>query len=256
MSSEHELDALFRAERAVSPAADAEARVWQRLSSDLAANVAPLPVGAGALKLNAWLVPKWLLLGLALGLAGVGASASVSGVWAPSGERASRFPSAPLVASALHPRLAASEPAASRAPAVPSASGHRYVEHRVAAALPAAEAIGAGTFDAELKLITLAKGELDAHHPRQAQAWLDEHAQQFPKGVFAVEREALGILSRCEQGPKDEVAAREFGKRHPGSPLIQRIQRVCQPATDSSNSLNGAASPGAPMARPSGGSTP
>ena len=236
MSTEQDLEALFRAERAVSPAADAPSRGWQRLSADLAANVAPLPVSSGALKLSAWLVPKWLLVGFGLGLAGVGASVPLFGESAPSSAQAPRVPSAPLIASAEPRQVATSETDTVRPiPPVPSASAQRSVERAPRAAPVASEAASAATFDAELELITLAKRELDAHHPRQAQASLAAHARQFPNGVFAVEREALGILSSCEQGPKDEAASGDFAKRYPGSPLIQRIQRACGPSADFRN---------------------
>jgi hypothetical protein len=113
-------------------------------------------------------------------------------------------------------------------------------------------AASATTFDAELKLISLAKGELDARRFRQARAWLGEHAERFPNGVFAVEREALRVLADCEQGPKNEELARAFAARHPGSPLVERLERACRVNVDISKSLNGAAAPVAPTSEPSG----
>jgi len=251
MNTERELAALFRAEQAAQPKANAEALGWQRLSSDLAAGVAPMPVSTGALKLATWLVPKWLLLGFAVGLAGAGASAPLFGAAAPG-----RLPGPPASVAA---RVASAPPASSAVSEVataivePAASSGAHVARavQVASAMPSAG--GAATFDAELKLISLAKGELDAHRPRQAQAWLAEHAQRFPNGVFAVEREALGILSSCQQGPKNEGAARAFAERHPGSPLVERLERACQPRAEFPNSINDARGPGEPMAEPSRG---
>ncbi|MEO7034993.1 MAG: hypothetical protein ABI548_13875 [Polyangiaceae bacterium] len=234
MSTERELEALFRAEQAVTPAADAANHGWQRLASDVAANVAPLPLSTGALKLAAWLVPKWVLLGFAVGLAGTGASATLFGASAP--KRQVQALPAPAAVRRLptQPALVASAKTQAEAAAVvPTASGPSRVAHVAPPAASASSAANAATFDAELKLISRAKGELDARNPRQAQASLAEHAQRFPNGVFAVEREALVILAGCQQEPNNDAAAIAFAERHPGSPLIARLERACQGSADS-----------------------
>ena len=254
MSTEQELQALFRAERAASPAAHAVSHGWSRLAADLAANVASMPVGGGALKLGVWLIPKWLLLGFALGLVGAGAGTTLLGA-----KPAPRPPSsarARLVLKSAPAIYAGSpEPSEPEAPTVrPEASAGLRVTHNLAPT-PTASATASNTFDAELKLISLAKGELDTGRPSQARAWLDEHAQRFPNGVFAVERDALQVVAQCQQGPKDTALSSAFAKRHPGSPLVARLQRACQSNTDS-NSLNGRAAPGEPISKPSQGNAP
>jgi hypothetical protein len=93
--------------------------------------------------------------------------------------------------------------------------------------LPSASVSSATTFDAELKLISLAKAELDAHRPAQARAWLREHAERFPNGVFVTERDALSVLATCEQGPHDPALAKAFAARHPSSPLVERVTKAC-----------------------------
>jgi len=75
MISEDELQALFRAERAVHPPSFAVEHGLRRLVSDLSANVPPLPIAMGPLKLGLSVIPKWLAGGFALGLIGAGATA-------------------------------------------------------------------------------------------------------------------------------------------------------------------------------------
>jgi hypothetical protein len=251
MSTERELEALFRAEQAVSPSPNAVHQCWRRLASDLAANVAPLPVSTGALKLATWLVPKWMLLGFAVGLAGAGASARLFDASAPKQVLASPVPIAVLGTPTRRPPLAPGE--AATVLTVPMASGHSHVARAAPPAPTASSAATAATFDAELRLISRAKGELDAHRPRQAQAWLAEHVQRFPDGVFAVEREALVVLAGCQLEPMKDATAGTFAKRHPGSPLIARLERACRAGADFSNSANGAAGLGEPMTEPSRG---
>ena len=87
----------------------------------------------------------------------------------------------------------------------------------------------ATTFDAELRLISAAKSELDKGRAHLAAAWLSEHAERFPTGIFALDREALRILVRCGQG-KDPKLARAFTEQHPDSPMVDRLLRACTPA--------------------------
>jgi len=102
-------------------------------------------------------------------------------------------------------------------------------------------------------LISFAKGELDARRPDRARAWLNEHAERFPHGVFVVEREALLALSSCEQEPRNVSLAERFALQHPNSPLLERLARACRLNLDPSKSPNGSAAPGERMAEPSAG---
>jgi len=193
-------------------------------------------VAAGPLKFGAWLVPHWILAGFALGVTG----AAVAPALVPSAARvASTAParSAQRVAATSAPAPAA-PPAtvglASSAAALSAAP--RAAELSAPPAPPSAAASSAtpATFDGELKLISLAKQALDEQHPAQALAWLEDHAQQFPNGVFAIERDALKVLARCEQGPKNESLAHACAAFHPGSPLIARLDRACANAAATS----------------------
>jgi len=234
MSTGDDLSALFQAERAVQPPNSAAQHGWTRLAADLAANVAPLPVAAGPLKLGVWLVPKWILAGFALGLVGAGAALPLLTPRAVLGS-ASRSAAHAVVSKAAP--LSAMPAAEERDPASPAATEEQHVaaEARPTAspsALPsAAAATSAATFDAELKLISLAKADLDAHRPTHALAWLAEHAARFPSGVFVTEREALNVLALCEQGPPDLSLAKRFAVQHPSSPLVARLMKACRGAT-------------------------
>ncbi|HEY5372306.1 MAG TPA: hypothetical protein VIK01_01405 [Polyangiaceae bacterium] len=231
MSTSDDLSALFQAERAAAPPSSAAQHGWTRLAADLAANVAPLPVAAGPLKLGLWLVPKWILAGFALGLVGAGA---VGPLLAPRAVLGSASPPAVHVAPSKSVALSAAPTPEAHEPASPAAKDEEPVsaETRLAAAPSALpSSASSATFDAELKLISLAKADLDAHRPTHALAWLAEHATQFPNGVFVTEREALNVLARCEQGPPDVALAKRFAAEHPSSPLVARLMRACQPST-------------------------
>jgi hypothetical protein len=143
------------------------------------------------------------------------------------------------------------------------------VEPALARVVPSPNASAATTFDAELKLISLSKAELDARHFGLARAQLDEHAARFPSGVFATERDALRILVGCAQGPKNEALVKKFETQHPGSPLVARLEQACASASvqaqdprgsgasvDFSKLPNGAATPGERTAEPSAGEQP
>lgn len=87
----------------------------------------------------------------------------------------------------------------------------------------------ASSFDAELALIRQAKGELDAGRTESALALLRSHARQYPRGVFAGEREALRVLVMCRGSSASEgrELARRFMRQRPQSPLVDRLRRAC-----------------------------
>ncbi|HYQ02210.1 MAG TPA: hypothetical protein VER96_26225 [Polyangiaceae bacterium] len=233
MSANEELRALLQAERAVSPPSAAADLGWKRLGADIAANVVPLPVASGPLKVGLWLVPKWMLAGFALGLVGAGTVAPLLKPSAALGEAKhvatlhtlspARVPAATLPATSA-PELA---PPDSHAATPASLS----FAHLVGSpdAQPSAGATRA-TFDAELGLISLAKAKLDANDQVLARSLLTQHAERFPTGVFAVEREALLALIDCQRRPKNARAFQQFAAAHPSSPLLARLQRACQSA--------------------------
>ena len=117
------------------------------------------------------------------------------------------------------------EPTPESEPTPPSTA---HTERTVPSSTPATSA-SASTFDAELQLITAAKSELDRGRPQLAGEWLSEHAERFPTGIFALDREALRILIRCGQR-QDPAVARAFAAQHPSSPMVERLRRACTPS--------------------------
>jgi hypothetical protein len=228
-----ELSKLFAAERAVRAPAGALDRGLSRLLAEVAAQVAPLPVAAGSLKLTWVAVSKWILAGFALGIAGSGAAARV---WAPPAAATAPLsvvtqatPSALNAAVESSPALAIPEPTSS----VETAAVSPPAPH-LPAALPSSSE--PGRFDAELRLITLAKGELDRGRPHLAKVWLAEHAERFPTGVFSSDREALSVLARCAE-KRDLGLAQTFVVRHPSSPMAARLLHACE-STAAASSTN------------------
>ena len=252
MNSEQELRDLFRAERAVNPRSGAVERGFQRLSEALATNVTPAAVASGPLKLGVSAIPKWLLGGFALGL--VGASAA-GPLLTPAAVAPSNAPPALAAASNARPPAARTaesagagleaEPSGARPTGLSAASHTRTV--------PAASSAPAASFDAELALISLAKSELDARRLDRARARLGEHAERFPQGIFAVEREGLLALSDCLLVPPNVARAKRFALQHPNSPLLERLERTCELQGAGTKRLNGSAARGERMIEPNAG---
>jgi hypothetical protein len=271
MSSDDPLSRLLQAERRVSPEAPAVERGWQRLARDLTANVAPMPLALGPLKLSFWVVPQWLLGGFVIGLVGAGllmpprTPNRVSTAEPLPGERVAPLRTHSPAASAFESTTAAALTApidAGRAPSTFPTVARSGPASALSA--PASVAAAPTTFDAELKLILRAKSELEAHQPALSRATLAEHAARFPAGVFGTERDALDVLAACEGGSKSATLATEFAEHHPGSPLLTRIQHACSNATqvqaqpsaamvDFSRLPNETPPVGEPMAKPDGG---
>ena len=223
MSPEDELSRLLQAERAVHVPRAAVDQGWQRLTHSLAAQIAPLPIASGPLKLGLATFPKWLLVGFAVGLVGASATASVLSPRPP--QASAKQPVIVAVPRAVRQAaVAPSLQSASEGQALPPAS-----MQRVAPALAASSAAPSATapFDAELALISSAKAELEARRPVQARALLAQHAARFPNGFFAIERDALEILASCGPGPRGAAQVQRFAEQHPGSPLVARLQRAC-----------------------------
>jgi hypothetical protein len=225
MTPDEELSHLLRAERAARPSEHALARGWQRLADTLrAAPLAAAPAATSAVKVGWSLVPKWMLLGVVVG--GVGAAAGTKLLAPPSKppqnwvQPVSVSAAPPPPSNALAPSTGSTLVPTAVAPAVSSAG---------IAVVPNAAPTGSapGTFDEELRLITLAKRELDGGRSHLARAWLAEHTQRFPSGVFAVDRDALNLLAACGEGERNEAALRRFRELHPQSPLLSRLERAC-----------------------------
>lgn len=253
MTLEDELSRLIQAERAVQPPPNALATGWGRLAVDLSAGVPALPVTVAPLKMALGIVPKWFMGGFAIGLIGAGGASlavpsppprAVVVASAPAGTE--RVPVSAPVSLVTTPDLKPTPMPVAEAPR-PS--------H--AAAAPALSApIEPSTFDAELSLIKQAKVELDRGRPSAARLTLTQHAERFPSGAFAIERDALSMIAQCQQGPKNPGLGARFAALHPGSPLAQRVDHACAvraPSADFPTLPNGSSAAGEPITEPSGG---
>lgn len=214
---------LLDAERAAQPPSALAERGLTRLLEDLGAQVAPLPVATGALKLGLSLVPKWLVVGFAVGLGGAGAVAQLT---APASATTTVSKRAAVTADVSAIKRPAPVPQAAE-PLSSAPSPAVAVWRTAEAPQPAPVQPSSGpTFDAELRLITQAKGELERGRPHLARAWLDEHGSRFAAGVFAVEREALRVLVSCAERRRPD-AVKAFAARYPGSAMLERLQSAC-----------------------------
>lgn len=224
-----DLTQLLAAEKAVRPSPELVQRGLTRLLESVAQ--APLPAAtAGALKFGWIAASKWIAGGFAVGLIGAGASATLS---VPRPEPHSRPTAAVPERAAVRARVAtpppssvaarpAAEPSAAASPTTPSRTP------RVTAVAPTPTSpVVARTFDAELRLINAAKGQLDAGQPHLAKVWLDEHAARYPSGVFTTDREALRVLAGCAER-RDPALAAHFLASHPTSALRERLTSACE----------------------------
>jgi hypothetical protein len=226
MKADEKLRQLFDAERETKPPAGAADREWQRLLVALeqgaqSADIALGPLGLGLSQTSKWLIVG--LLGTAAGTAVVGFSVSHE-----STELAAATQPAP--AQSLEPAQTIAAPVTSPAEAPPAASATVIV--------PKASAGGSASakpgFDEEIRLIELAKLDLDRGRWHLAEVWLSEHGQRFPRGVFAIEREALEVLLVCKRdgGDAGRRFAADFARRYPRSPLLDRVVRACEPKSN------------------------
>ena len=179
----------------------------------LASGAAPMAVSLVPLSLGASASLKWGIGGVVVALAGAAALTRT-----PT-EPPQLLPARPVMAQptvVARPEPKTNPPTTSSAPprTVPTSAASR--SERDAA------------FTEELRLVKLAKGEIDAGRAHLAEVWLAEHAQRFPNGVFRAERDALRILVACAADPAGgERTARHFVTMNPHSPLVDRISRAC-----------------------------
>jgi hypothetical protein len=221
MNSDDELARLFEAERRERAEPDDEKRGFTRLSGALASSAAPMAVSTSPLGLGLSALWKWS--------AGTGAIVFIAG-----GAALSRTPShAPeparaTTASATHGVRGAENAAPElRRPeqANPPAPFENEPSH---AENDAGHGDRDAAFTEELRLVKLAKQEIDGGRIHLAEVWLAEHARRFPRGVFHTERDALRVLVACTSDPAaGKSRAEDFVKENPRSPLVDRISRAC-----------------------------
>ncbi|MBX7082024.1 MAG: hypothetical protein K1X88_22650, partial [Nannocystaceae bacterium] len=83
--------------------------------------------------------------------------------------------------------------------------------------------------DGEAAMLREANRALTAGDADAALAQLRRHAQRYPDGVLAQDREALRVLATCAKGRADEAARLRDGflKRWPTSVHAARVRAAC-----------------------------
>lgn len=244
-----ELGAALREARAATGSAEQLARLRHKLGEGGGASAG---TGGGAAELASLAATKsWTVLG-ALVLGALGVAAYVLGgereavpvqrarpaVVAPVVTRAAdstvvhqgggvgATPSGPAEVIAAPAPASTPEPRATPAPAM-RARRERAVSHRRNDSPVVAPAHAAVDPDAELALLTRAEQALELK-PALTLAILGEHAQRFPEGVLAQEREILSIDAELALGRKVAASARARGflLRFPSSPHRHRFESM------------------------------
>lgn len=97
---------------------------------------------------------------------------------------------------------------------------------------------------AEMALLQRAQEALRAQRPADALAVLDRHAEAFPDGDLAEERQALRVTALCADGASQQGLALRaaFMRAYPRSAYATRVAAACPStdgSTDSSPPVNG-----------------
>lgn len=127
------------------------------------------------------------------------------------------------------PSLTPVRPRASKA--VRSAARTRAAAPVTAAATPApAPPSTSATLAAEAALLGRARRALADHDPARARSLLQEHADRFPDGELALDRQAAWARMLCAAG--EAAAARELaaslGREHRRAPAVVAVRDVCR----------------------------
>jgi hypothetical protein len=87
------------------------------------------------------------------------------------------------------------------------------------------------TIDAEMRLLKAAQTSLGAGNATEALRLLDEHAARFPSSKLAEAREVTRVNALCKLGQTAQASkeADRFLARHPDSPFVERVKKVCSP---------------------------
>jgi hypothetical protein len=89
------------------------------------------------------------------------------------------------------------------------------------------EDVSAGAAPTEIELLRRAQLALRAR-PRESFRLTEEHRQRFPRGAFALERDALAIQALIRAGDADMARdlAESFVRAHPDSPHAHRFREA------------------------------
>ena len=217
----HELAAAIRSLRAIRGSAEQVEALSRRLASQLAT---PVPAAAGT-AIAPWLKVTVVLLSGAIGLYALSRphQAERSRVHLPQAQPPATTPVAsPLPATAL--------PQAPPAPVLPPRPRARTTsKQRATGAAGASAPVSGPAPERELVLLQRSQSALD-RDPGAALALAEEHARDYPRGVFAQEREILAIeaLLKLRRRPEALARAELFLQRYAESPHSRRVRALLE----------------------------
>ncbi|HHH27163.1 MAG TPA: hypothetical protein ENK57_02275 [Polyangiaceae bacterium] len=85
------------------------------------------------------------------------------------------------------------------------------------------------TLQEQAALLMRARDAIRAGRHGEAQHLLNGYRERYGEGALGEEQEALTVLNLCgSDDPRGPEAAERFAARHPGSPLLQRIEQSCR----------------------------
>jgi hypothetical protein len=173
---------------------------------------------------------------IALSTVGVGAVTALS-FFGPQESARVQLPMrvAPIVATAA-PELARTEQGARSQEPPPIEESTTVVVDKEAVSPPAKRGAGFATKSApstartlgdELEILSQASNALSAGNPALALTRVAQYRREFPRPRLGLEAEVLNIQALAESGQisSAEERAQRFVARHPGSPLIARLQK-------------------------------
>lgn len=144
---------------------------------------------------------------------------------------------APPTSTSSVPRVvpAVPEPAPSQSPAtLPTTTepGHDDAA-RTSSSAPTTPAPPSDSLGVETELLRRASTELTAGNATAALRTTIEHARRFPESPLADLRTAVRIEALCALGKAEQARgeAELFLREHPGSPVAERIEDACAPAS-------------------------
>jgi hypothetical protein len=86
-------------------------------------------------------------------------------------------------------------------------------------------------------LLARVERSLRERNPLLALGLLGELDRDVPGGQLTEERQAARVMAHCALGSESAAKqARDFGKRHPGSAYLPRVEQACGPVALESSS--------------------
>lgn len=232
MNTDEQLRVLVDAERSVAPPRRAAEIGWHRLTETMSLGTPAMTVPVSIQLTSMSLFMEGAAIAVAVGAMGTVAIVASAPTRPPVEPHSTKAPTTLVATQAKTAPVQSSTPAP--ASAAPSSTKPVATVARSAVANGGGNANGAtargSNLEEELALISRASQEIDAGQFHLARVWIDEHRSRFPTGVLGAERDGLEVLMSCmhRQSSDNLTQALEYARKYPGSPLLDRIQRVCK----------------------------